>query len=1048
MSKVGVIPTDFDSMIAKIIAVGRDRNTALSRLKRALQRLHIDIENGTTNQDFLLELLSTEDIQKGGVSTSFVADYLERGRDEEAKYWDLSLVCAAIYQYDKGYEENLSDFTNKLRRYATPRQKTDLGQDVKIEFKGNKYSLLVRKIDFNTYHVYEGDRRIVVKRDKWGVEDIFFVAGEKYRLQFIERATGLQVEINGVQHLVPLDSAGSIKSSSPAVVLSVSKKNGDHVSKGDRILSLEAMKMEMVVEAATDGVIVNLGVKPGEQVTAGQLLCEIESVKEEGDQDVGSGEAIKFDGLFTKETVDEEWQRLSKEFMSVYKGFDYWNPINDHILEIDAFVKKYPAYLSNFMDLVINCTKAFVCMERIFQGRNSPSTDVLGGDTHDYIVQLSLSEKGAEDSLPEEFILRFEEAVALYSELDPSTKDINMRTLFHMFGAYSHHQEAAGLLSKALFRISKLGAYVGNRRGVLAQTFKSLIEDGAVNTSLLDAAVYAKYQLVDSALMQSLQNDLQKRIKLSLSQIFVNSDEADEVSEKLLDKGHELVEVACNMEVDTVDQRSTLDLILAKWFQKDREVLNYTVHDLEEFKVFELETTKRAKKYKSLFAYPKNLEVEQIISKLKDFTNSDDYSKYEMTILLNQKIETSESVLEKIKESPLKVKALCTGIIDEKDNNYFNMKYENKKWVENSRYRSFSSLSIREFHLERLKHFDLELIYHHRYIHLLKLTAYDNPKDVRIFAYVEMPESPVFLGEEETVESISFFEHCILEAVHRMREQQILHGRKHHWNRVMVHMEKTPRVAVDHINEYAKTISSLVEGVGLEKLVVYTNTDGRQKKKIDFEILIENLSTDHTVKGRRPSTTPLVPLDPLTNKIVKSIRRKAPYPYEVIKFLTGGSELSSGHFQEYDVEAKADNPLEQTAVAVDRPMGENKSNIVFGIIKNTTVAGEVFERVLVLGDPSKDLGSLAEEECRRVLGAISLAEKHGLCIEWVPISSGAAIDMNTGTENLDWTAVVLRKIIEFTQNGGEINIIVCGINVGAQSYWNAEATMLMHTKVF
>jgi len=40
----------------------------------------------------------------------------------------------------------------------------------------------------------------------------------------------------------------------------------------------------------------------------------------------------------------------------------------------------------------------------------------------------------------------------------------------------------------------------------------------------------------------------------------------------------------------------------------------------------------------------------------------------------------------------------------------------------------------------------------------------------------------------------------------------------------------------------------------------------------------------------------------------------------------------------------------------------------------------------------------------------------------------------------------LRRIIEFTQAGGEINIIVTGINVGAQPYWNAEATMLMHTK--
>jgi acetyl-CoA carboxylase carboxyltransferase component len=41
---------------------------------------------------------------------------------------------------------------------------------------------------------------------------------------------------------------------------------------------------------------------------------------------------------------------------------------------------------------------------------------------------------------------------------------------------------------------------------------------------------------------------------------------------------------------------------------------------------------------------------------------------------------------------------------------------------------------------------------------------------------------------------------------------------------------------------------------------------------------------------------------------------------------------------------------------------------------------------------------------------------------------------------------VLRRLIEFTQGGGEVNIVVVGINVGAQPYWNAEATMLMHTR--
>ena len=100
---------------------------------------------------------------------------------------------------------------------------------------------------------------------------------------------------------------------------------------------------------------------------------------------------------------------------------------------------------------------------------------------------------------------------------------------------------------------------------------------------------------------------------------------------------------------------------------------------------------------------------------------------------------------------------------------------------------------------------------------------------------------------------------------------------------------------------------------------------------------------------------------------------------------------------------------------MNRASGENDSNIVFGIVKNTPFPGEQYERVLVLGDPSKDLGSLAEGECRRLIAAINLAEQKGLVIEWVPVSSGAAIDMNTGTENLDWTAVVLRRIIEFTQ---------------------------------
>jgi acetyl-CoA carboxylase carboxyltransferase component len=81
-----------------------------------------------------------------------------------------------------------------------------------------------------------------------------------------------------------------------------------------------------------------------------------------------------------------------------------------------------------------------------------------------------------------------------------------------------------------------------------------------------------------------------------------------------------------------------------------------------------------------------------------------------------------------------------------------------------------------------------------------------------------------------------------------------------------------------------------------------------------------------------------------------------------------------------------------------------------------------------------------------VVAALDLAEKLSVPVEWFALSSGATISMESGTENMDWVSRALRRIITFTQNGGEINVIVAGINVGAQPYWNAEATMLMHTK--
>jgi acetyl-CoA carboxylase carboxyltransferase component len=103
-------------------------------------------------------------------------------------------------------------------------------------------------------------------------------------------------------------------------------------------------------------------------------------------------------------------------------------------------------------------------------------------------------------------------------------------------------------------------------------------------------------------------------------------------------------------------------------------------------------------------------------------------------------------------------------------------------------------------------------------------------------------------------------------------------------------------------------------------------------------------------------------------------------------------------------------------------------------------------RVALFGDPTKALGSVAVPECAIVMAAIDLADQMQVPVEWFAISSGAKISMDSGTENMDAVARVLRRLITFTQDGGEVNVVVTGINVGAQPYWNAEATMLMHTR--
>ena len=168
-------------------------------------------------------------------------------------------------------------------------------------------------------------------------------------------------------------------------------------------------------------------------------------------------------------------------------------------------------------------------------------------------------------------------------------------------------------------------------------------------------------------------------------------------------------------------------------------------------------------------------------------------------------------------------------------------------------------------------------------------------------------------------------------------------------------------------------------------------------------------------------------------QVLAARRRRLFYPYELVSWLTerhGAASIERGRFEELELDESGTRLVPVTG----RPWGENVVNLVIGLITNWSVRfPEGFTRVLIAGDPTREMGALGESECVRLIAAIDHAEQAHLPIEWVALSAGARIAFDSGTENLDWTAAVLRRIVEFTARGGVVNVIVDGPCVGAQS---------------
>jgi acetyl-CoA carboxylase carboxyltransferase component len=355
--------------------------------------------------------------------------------------------------------------------------------------------------------------------------------------------------------------------------------------------------------------------------------------------------------------------------------------------------------------------------------------------------------------------------------------------------------------------------------------------------------------------------------------------------------------------------------------------------------------------------------------------------------------------------------------------------------------RGMHPLIAQRLDLWRLKNFEGTRLPSTEDTYVFHSVARDNPADERFVAFAEVRDVTPQRDASGQVVAVPALERTLASCLEDLRRVQSERGPKQRLdaNRIFLYVWPPIGVPLEELRRFARATGPLTVGAGLEEIVMMARLQDRpdaEPREVALRFsYTPGAGVGVTVTG--PSTEPIAPLDEYAQKVRRSRARGTVYPYEIVPMLTG----ASGTFVEHDLDEA------RRLVPVDRPPGRNRAGIVAGVVSTPTARHpEGMVRVALFGDPTKSLGSVAEAECAVIIAALDLAEEMGVPVEWFALSSGAMISMESGTENMDWVALALRRLITFTQAGGEVNVVVAGINVGAQPYWNAEATMLLHTK--
>ncbi|GAC1629869.1 MAG: geranyl-CoA carboxylase subunit apha [Nevskia sp.] len=274
----------YDSMQAKIIAWGEDRETARTRLLKALADTRL--LGVVSNQDYLSAVLATEAFASGEFSTAFVGKYFPQDVIAAATPAARLVQLAALALY----------LDDALRLAAEHGLSSDMlgwhsSHDSPAEFRlmwcETEYLPEVLALADRRFEALLGDEslHIELKAAEPGCFR-YVIAGIQAEARYARGGDTLWLAAEGrteaftdrsyaVAETTAAGSDGRITAHSDGKIVAVHVKPGDVVSKGQTLAVLEAMKMEFQLAAPVAGVVEAVGVTAGEQVRGRQLLVQL-----------------------------------------------------------------------------------------------------------------------------------------------------------------------------------------------------------------------------------------------------------------------------------------------------------------------------------------------------------------------------------------------------------------------------------------------------------------------------------------------------------------------------------------------------------------------------------------------------------------------------------------------------------------------------------------------------------------------------------------------------------------------------------------------------